>query len=555
MELTAEKIPIIKDGKRYLCTAELLDVKGGRHVVYVSEDGTVIKQEPLFRYNERIKRRATSSSSRSVDILPVKERLIVQQMRDFINDTDPDAYYVALVAGIRKVGKTTALKQLQASYPNAAYIDFQVEGTEATLETALERSANPLLLDEITHLRDFEVTTQEIYNRAVRNGTKVLITGSSSAHIVKLSRSKLGGGRARLFRLPPIMFVEYLYLTGRIPSYSDYSMVKNESFADYLLLKGLIPNLRIQFDADYFDTFYSEIKDGNEKRGLSNSLVDLKEGDLMHMANLIAYKLSEAVTYDKSIGHLLPKDGKIGKREYNSLKNLEIETPKWSKIDLSNVFVNESYKAVKDVTAQDKARILNFLLWAGLANIEFTKESDEARLQGAGDIVSRLSECTSTQELQQLFDEVSICFTTPLFYTRLGTDIVSRMGIDVESLCKGDMLGRMLEVYLRGAVTLRSVNRIMSSVKLDYIDGSGEVDVFDADAGLLIEITCSNKSTKRINLQNYMKDMELIRVCSTESIDDVFGCYHRIPYAKLCCMLDTGDIFSMLPRVKGSEQM
>ena len=358
-----------------------------------------------------------------------------------------------------------------------------------------------------------------------------------------------------MFRLPPIMFVEYLYLTGRIPGYSDYSMVKNEDFADYLLLKGLIPNLRIQFDADYFDTFYSEIKDGNEKRGLSNSLVDLKEGDLMHMANLIAYKLNEAATYDKSVGHLLLRNGKIGKREYNSLKNLnDVEMPKWGKIDLSDAFVAESYEAAKNVTARDKARILNFLLWAGLANIEFTKESDETRLQGAGDIVSRLNECAGTQELQQLFDEVSICFTTPLFYTRLGADIVSRMGVDVENLCKGDMLGRMLEVYMRGAVTLRSINRIMYSVKLDYIDGSGEVDVFDADAGLLLEITCSNKSVKRINLQNYMKDTELIRVCSTESIDDIFGCYHRIPYAKLCCMLDTGDIFSKLPRVKSNKE-
>jgi hypothetical protein len=398
------------------------------------------------------------------------------------------------------------------------------------------------------------MTTQEIYNRAVRNGTKVLITGSSSAHIIKLSRSKLGGGRARLFRLPPIMFVEYLYFTGRILGYGDYSAVKNEDFVDYLLLKGLMPNLRIQFDADYFDTFYSEIKDGNEKRGLSNSLVDLREGDLMHMANLIAYKLNEATTYDKSVGHLLPKDGKVGKRENKKIRKKENNIKKKSKIDLSDAFVAESYEAAKNVTAQDKARILNFLLWAGLANIEFTKESDEVRLQGAGDIVSRLNECTNTKELQQLFDEVSICFTTPLFYTRLGADIVSRMGVDVENLCKGDMLGRMLEVYMRGAVTLRSINRIMYSVKLDYIDGSGEVDVFDADAGLLLEITCSNKSIKRINLQNYMKDTELIRVCSTESIDDIFGCYHRIPYAKLCCMLDTGDIFTKLPRVKSSEQ-
>ena len=78
--------------------------------------------------------------------IPLKERLIVQRLRDFINDGDPDAYFVALIAGIRKVGKTTVLRQLQASFHNAVYIDFYADfSAEEALDDALRSGAKLLL--------------------------------------------------------------------------------------------------------------------------------------------------------------------------------------------------------------------------------------------------------------------------------------------------------------------------------------------------------------------------------------------------------------------------
>ena len=57
MKLLDKDVAIEKDGKRYLCTVELVTVKGGQRVLYVTEDGTILKREPYFRYNERINRR------------------------------------------------------------------------------------------------------------------------------------------------------------------------------------------------------------------------------------------------------------------------------------------------------------------------------------------------------------------------------------------------------------------------------------------------------------------------------------------------------------------
>ena len=554
MELMNEKISILKDGKRYLCTVELSDVKGGRQVLYVSEDGTVIKREPLFRYNERLKRRAAGSSVRTADILPVKERLIVQRLRDFIeNDKE---YTIALVAGIRKTGKTTALKQLQASYPDACYVDLMRSGSgfSGILDGFIESPSGLLLLDEIAYLADYERFSQHLYD--LSNSSyyrhkkfKVIITGSSLAHVMRLNSSKLGGGRARLFRLPPITFVEYLYITGRINGYGyrDYENVTSEDFADYLTLEGLT-DLRIRFDDNYFRTFYDEVAGGNKHSSLSNSLVELGQDDLLNMSRLLAYKLSEPKQYWNTVN---PSDETIGGQEKESLRSIGVKYTKG--VDLSDALVTNSRDAVLQITPEDRGRILGFMLRAGLASVEYNRDNADKKLLPLNQILHLLESCESNGILVRLFNDISICLITPLFYSRLGIDILKRLEVDVAHLCKGSLLGAMVEVYMRGAVALLSHNTVMTTVKLSYPE-FGEVDVYDSGLGLLLEITISNKSGKNVNVHKYFADEDLIRACSSRDRPDLINGVTHIPYARLCCMLDTGDIFTMLPRVKGNEQ-
>ncbi|MDR2572697.1 MAG: DUF3990 domain-containing protein [Oscillospiraceae bacterium] len=66
MDLPSEKIAIEKDGRCYMCTLKLSTVRGGHHVLYVSDDGLIVKKEPLHRYKERIKRRNNASSRHNV---------------------------------------------------------------------------------------------------------------------------------------------------------------------------------------------------------------------------------------------------------------------------------------------------------------------------------------------------------------------------------------------------------------------------------------------------------------------------------------------------------
>ena len=157
-----------------------------------------------------------------------------------------------------------------------------------------------------------------------------------------------------------------------------------------------------------------------------------------------------------------------------------------------------------------------------------------------------LLKCATETELRGLFEKVSICLTTPLFYTRLGEDILTRAGIDIAYVCRGSLLGQMFETYIRGAVVLRSVSRTLSSVKLWHGE-ENEVDIFDAGRELLLEATVRDKDDKEVNVYKYFIDDYFIRVCGTRGKRFFDGVYHRIPYPVLACMADTGDIYELPP--------
>ena len=107
----------------------------------------------------------------------------------------------------------------------------------------------------------------------------------------------------------------------------------------------------------------------------------------------------------------------------------------------------------------------------------------------------------------------------------------------------------MLELYVRGGIAMQSSGTILTSKKLKYIndDGSevGEVDIWNFGHLLLCELGTDNKKDSQLNLREYFKDIPLIRVGSSRTNEHFTGEIHRIPYAKLCCMVDTGDIFKL----------
>jgi hypothetical protein len=118
------------------------------------------------------------------------------------------------------------------------------------------------------------------------------------------------------------------------------------------------------------------------------------------------------------------------------------------------------------------------------------------------------------------------------------------MGIDLSYLYQGALLGKMLEVYIKGALSLYNPSLLLSSSKLSSSD-NGEVDVFLPYEMLMCEVTVGDKKLASINVRNYFRDKLVIRVCSTKSIEDFINGMHRIPYAKLCALIDTKQVLNL----------
>ena len=279
----------------------------------------------------------------------------------------------------------------------------------------------------------------------------------------------------------------------------------------------------------------------NTQSRLSHSLTKLEQNDLVNIINLLAYKLSEAVDYD------VMTEPKIGKQEHIHV-NMGNETKiKWSRVDLSDTIIEDSVKAVPGMTESDIGRILHFLLWSGLANIEYLRIDSETPVVDAGRVINILKNVKKKKDLEDLFDEISICMTSPLYYTRIGEEILKRMKVHVEKLYKGFLHGKMLELYIRGTLAGLVENTILTSTKLDYTN-IGEVDICDMRNRVLLEVSAGDKDDEKIHVQDYYPEHDFIRIC-TSAKKDFFSRNHRfyhIPYAKLCCMIDTGDVFTQL---------
>jgi hypothetical protein len=454
----------------------------------------------------------------------MKERIIVQQLLSFLSN-DP-CYRVAVLVGIRRIGKTTALLQLAEAFAaSSCYIDFSKDDANEKLSVFMENPCQILLLDEITFAPNYTELIRQIEAQSVELNYKVIITGSSATHMMALYGGPLGGGRSKLYRMSLISFLEYLYFTGRIKNYDTGYEPTQEDFINYLQLNELPEGLKLTIDHDYFRTFYSDIELSNRNSTLVRSKLDLTEDDLTSLCNLLAYKLQDDVTYRTFI-----RPG-VGDRELTPAKKRNA--------DLSDSFLSTSIVYAKNISPESKARTLMFLIKSGLAYVDISYERKEMR--NVSELLMRLEDVSAARDLEEIFNDYNICMVSPLLYTRLGEDILNRAGVDRDFLFKPNIIGMTLELYVKGTNALHRNNWNLTSYKIGA--GINEVDLVDIENNLLCEITVSDKRLSDVNLNSHFVNQTMNRILSTKSVNDFVNGIRRVKYPKLCLLLDNKKIY------------
>src|ERR1035437_3815330 len=139
---------------------------------------------------------------------------------------------ITVITGMRRVGKTTAVKHLMNSISssNKLYLDLErvenrylfEQANYKEIELSLQAEGIDLskeayiALDEIQLVPNISSVVKYLYDT---HNIKFIVTGSSSFYIKNHFTESLAG-RKRIFEMEPLSFSEYLTFKGeQIPTY------------------------------------------------------------------------------------------------------------------------------------------------------------------------------------------------------------------------------------------------------------------------------------------------------------------------------------------------
>ena len=178
---------------------------------------------------------------------------------------------VVILTGLRRVGKTTLMKQLinhligeQGVDPKLVFyvsLDDYLLTSNTIIEIIEEyRKINRvsfsekvyLFLDEVTHQKDFELQLKNIYDQ---QNAKVYVS-SSSASILKSKKAFLTG-RNVVMEVLPLDFEEYLNFKGIKIKKSDKQLLE-KYFEDFMQTGGM-PEYVLTGDVEYLKELIDDV--------------------------------------------------------------------------------------------------------------------------------------------------------------------------------------------------------------------------------------------------------------------------------------------------------
>ena len=483
------------------------------------------------------------------------QRLMYYDLKHFL-EKPPEGCKIAVLTGIRRIGKTGVLTDICESLPDTKYVNFsRSRSAEAEMPACLEflkAGRGILLIDEITHLLNYETLVENIEHIVYNNGKdlRVVFTGSSSLHLLALKSGLLGAGRAKLFRMSFLTFAEYLVFTDRKADYSfiNESGLSADDFNDYFQLKDLpAEGLKISFDHAYMAELYTDIALSNQSSRNPGEFSDITEEDILCVLDLVAYTIGNLTSWPVS-------NNPDGTRELVPLEVTDIHK--------KSLRIFLTAKQLKSIVPVNIARALYYLIVSNLAYVEV--EYDDPNKVSASKLARQLFDITTREELSKIFARHNICLVNPMWYMRIAGEIVEQYGFSPAQLLDTRVIGEVLENYVKGAYCRwqdrqfeYEISEIGSQKCARTNEERGksiEVDICDIRKRLLCEVTAYNKRREDVNIMKHFQDEDFIRILSTKDLDRYDYGTHKIPYPKLCAMIDTGEVFGLTRSKKGVTQ-
>lgn len=218
---------------------------------------------------------------------------------------DIDRKNVIIITGIRRVGKTTLIKQAitellkkvpakKVFYASLDNFEFENHTIKDIIETYREMKKIPiddkayLFLDEVTYKKNFQ---QEIKNLYDMTNLKIIIS-SSSASVLKDKKAFLTG-RTKTIEVMPLDFREFLQFRKIKVKKYDYALMKTY-FDDYLKIGGM-PGYVLEPDIDYLKELVESIvyKDIIAYHNIKDKTI------VFDLLKLLSERVGKRLTYNK----------------------------------------------------------------------------------------------------------------------------------------------------------------------------------------------------------------------------------------------------------------
>jgi predicted AAA+ superfamily ATPase len=227
---------------------------------------------------------------------------------------------VTVITGLRRIGKSTAMKYLFDTSPltNKVYIDLErLENQNVFLQNSykdIERSIELLgfdfsqpgiiALDEIQMVKKSSSIIKALYDEF---GTKFIVTGSSSFYL-KNHFSESLAGRKRIFEMNPLDFEEFLLFKGQntqriqkeklktfLPTFYDLYKTHYEEFIKY----GGFPEVVLADNAADKIAYLKDILNAHIELDVK-LLGDISSSDILYkLIFLLANRVGSKMDYTK----------------------------------------------------------------------------------------------------------------------------------------------------------------------------------------------------------------------------------------------------------------
>ena len=196
----------------------------------------------------------------------VQRKMVLAKLRPLMKTPD-----VIMLTGLRRVGKTTAIKQLihylladkkipathcfyismdEYKLKNISIIDLIDQYRQLLKITFKEKIY--VFLDEITYLLDFQIQLKNLYDK----GNVKCVVSSSSSSLLKDDSAFLTG-RKRIVEIDPLNFEEYLEFKNIQVAPSDHHLL-DTYFLEYMQTGG-IPEYVLHGDREYLVNLIDDI--------------------------------------------------------------------------------------------------------------------------------------------------------------------------------------------------------------------------------------------------------------------------------------------------------